>query len=202
MAEFLYGTGKFAVKTAYKGARMAAGAVLDESTVETIDKRVKQVVTVKRQLDDALVEETCDDQVKKVIAFGEHLIQKFQLQEKIYRAREAGKPLPMLLALMCRLHHHTKKLIVQEECCEPANLTLEEFSDAKTIALWAINVYKAIWNPDQIHTKMNLDPDVEILKFFNKDDDSVNDRHYVPKHILFVHSETESIVLAIRGTNE
>ena len=202
MADFLFEAGKLVAKTTYKGAGLVAGTVLDEGTIETIDKKVKKVITVGRQLNDALVGETCDDQVKAAIAFCEKLIQKTRLEDKILKAREVGKPLTLILALMCRLSHHTKKIRVQEECCEPANLTMEEFSDAKTIALWAINVYKATWNPDKIHAKMKFHPDVEILMTFFKDDDSVNDRHYAPKFMIFVHTETKSIVLAIRGTNE
>ena len=63
-------------------------------------------------------------------------------------------------------------------------------------------MYNAITKPFEHQRKMKLGPQDEILMQFCQDDDSVNDRVYTPKFVIFTHAQTRSIVLAIRGTNE
>ena len=92
--------------------------------------------------------------------------------------------------------------MIQQECCVVAKFTTDEFEETKRIAQWAIDVYCATWNPSQIRSSMNLEDQDEILMQFCQDDDSVNDRDYVPKFIIFTDTRSKSIVLAIRGTCE
>ena len=192
--------------TALKGTGKVASGILGEDVVETVADMVETVgnitTTVGGQIFDALVDETCDDQVKEVIAFVAKMFEKTKVKTKMLKARQVGKPLTLILALMCRLHHHKKNQRIQQECCEDAKLSFDAFTDAKSIAQWAIDIYRATWNPSQIKEKMKLGPDDDILMQFCKDDDSVNDRVYTPKFIIFTHPQTRSIVLAIRGTNE
>ena len=208
MASFVFGVAKTVAgsaldatgtiaTTAFKGTGKVASVILGEDTVETVGNIS---ATISGQIFDALVEETCDDQVKEMIAFVATMLEKTKLKEM--KARQVGKPMTLILALMCRLHQHIKNQRIQQECCEEAKLSLDEFEDTKSIAQWAIDIYRAIWNPSQIKSKMKLGPEDEILMQFCQDDDSVNDRVYTPKFVIFTHAQTRSIVLAIRGTNE
>ena len=183
--------------TAFKGTGKVASVILGEDTVETVGNIS---ATISGQIFDALVEETCDDQVKEMIAFIATMLEKTKLKE--LKARQVGKPMTLILALMSRLHQHIKNQRIQQECCEEAKLSLDEFEDAKSIAQWAIDIYRATWNPSQIKARLKLGPEDEILMQFCQDDDSVNDRVYTPKYVIFTHAQTRSIVLAIRGTNE
>mgnify|MGYP001232050747 FL=1 len=199
MASFVFGVAKTVAGAAVDATGTIASAVLGEDTVEIVGNIG---ATIGGQIFDALVEETCDDQVKEVIAFVAKMFEKTKLKTKMLKAKQVGKPLTLILALMCRLHHHKKNQRIQQECCEGAKLSLDEFEDAKSIAQWAIDIYRATWNPSQIKAKMKLGPEDEILMQFCQDDDSVNDRVYTPKFVIFTHAQTRSIVLAIRGTNE
>ena len=208
MASFVFGVAKTVAgaaldatgtiaTTAIKGTGKVANVILGEDTVETVGNIG---ATISGQIFDALVEETCDDQVKEMIAFVATMLEKTKLKEM--KARQVGKPMTLILALMCRLHQHIKNQRIQQECCEEAKLSLDEFEDAKSIAQWAIDIYRATWNPSQIKARLKLGPEDEILMQFCQDDDSVNDRVYTPKFVIFTHAQTRSIVLAIRGTNE
>ena len=208
MASFVFGVAKTVTgaalnatgtiaTTAIKGTGKVASVILGEDTVETVGNIS---ATISGQIFDALVEETCDDQVKEMIAFVATMLEKTKLKE--LKARQVGKPMTLILALMSRLHQHIKNQRIQQECCEEAKLSLDAFEDAKSIAQWAIDIYRATWNPSQIKAKMKLGPEDEILMQFCQDDDSVNDRVYTPKFVIFTHAQTRSIVLAIRGTNE
>ena len=210
MASFVFGVAKTVTgaaldatgtiaTTAIKGTGKVASVILGEDTVETVGN-ISAIIS--GQIFDVLVEETCDDQVKEVIAFVAKMFEKTKLKTKMLKARQVGKPLTLILALMCRLHHHKKNQRIQQECCEGAKLSLDEFEDAKSIAQWAIDIYRATWNPSQIKARLKLGPEDEILMQFCQDDDSVNDRVYTPKFVIFTHAQTRSIVLAIRGTNE
>ena len=210
MASFVFGVAKTVTgaaldatgtiaTTAIKGTGKVASVILGEETVETVGN-ISAIIS--GQIFDVLVEETCDDQVKEVIAFVAKMFEKTKLKTKMLKARQVGKPLTLILALMCRLHHHKKNQRIQQECCEGAKLSLDEFEDAKSIAQWAIDIYRATWNPSQIKARLKLGPEDEILMQFCQDDDSVNDRVYTPKFVIFTHAQTRSIVLAIRGTNE
>ena len=208
MASFVFGVAKTVAgaaldttgtiaTTAIKGTGKVASVILGEDTVETVGNIS---ATISGQIFDALVEDTCDDQVKEMIAFVATMLEKTKLKE--LKARQVGKPMTLILALMCRLHQHIKNQRIQQECCEGAKLSLDEFEDAKSIAQWAIDIYRATWNPSQIKARLKLGPEDEILMQFCQDDDSVNDRVYTPKYVIFTHAQTRSIVLAIRGTNE
>ena len=197
MASFVFGVAKTVAGAAVDVTGTIASAVLGEDTVETVGNIG---ATISGQIFDALVEETCDDQVKEMIAFVATMLEKTKLKE--LKARQVGKPMTLILALMSRLHQHIMNQRIQQECCEDAKLSLDEFEDAKSIAQWAIDIYRATWNPSQIKAKMKLGPEDEILMQFCQDDDSVNDRVYTPKFVIFTHAQTRSIVLAIRGTNE
>ena len=208
MASFVFGVAKTVAgsaldatgtiaTTAFKGTGKVASVILGEDTVETVGNIS---ATISGQIFDALVEDTCDDQVKEMIAFVATMLEKTKLKE--LKARQVGKPMTLILALMSRLHQHIKNQRIQQECGEEAKLSLDEFEDTKSIAQWAIDIYRAIWNPSQIKAKMKLGPEDEILMQFCQDDDSVNDRVYTPKYVIFTHAQTRSIVLAIRGTNE
>ena len=208
MASFVFGVAKTVAgaaldatgtiaTTAFKGSGKVASVILGEDTVETVGNIS---ATISGQIFDALVEETCDDQVKEMIAFVATMLEKTKLKE--LKARQVGKPMTLILALMSRLHQHIKNQRIQQECCEEAKLSLDEFEDTKSIAQWAIDIYRATWNPSQIKARLKLGPEDEILMQFCQDDDSVNDRVYAPKFVIFTHAQTRSIVLAIRGTNE
>ena len=199
MASFVFGVAKTVAGAAVDVTGTIASAVLGEDTVEIVGNIG---ATIGGQIFDALVEETCDDQVKAVIAFVAKMFEKTKLKTKMLKARQVGKPLTLILALMSRLHQHIMNQRIQQECCEEAKLSLDEFEDTKSIAQWAIDVYRATWNPSQIKARLKLGPEDEILMQFCQDDDSVNDRVYTPKYVIFTHEQTRSIVLAIRGTNE
>ena len=158
--------------------------------------------TITGQIFDALVSSTCDDQVKEALEFLEKALDKTALEEKIRKALSNGKPFSLLLALTCRLHHYKKNQMIQQECSEVAKFTADEFKEVKRIAEWSFDMYLASWNPSQIRSSMNLEDQDEILMQFCQDDDSVNDRDYVPKFIIFTDTRSKSIVLAIRGTCE
>ena len=158
--------------------------------------------TITSQVFDALVSSTCDDQVKEALTFFKKVLGKTALKEKIWKAWSYGKPFSLLLALTCRLHHYKVDQRIQQECSEIAKFTAAEFEEVKRIAQWAIDAYLATWNPSQIRSSMNLEDQDEILMRFCQDDDSVNDRDYIAKFIIFTDWRSKSIVLAIRGTCE
>ena len=82
---------------------------------------------------------------------------------------------------------------------------MEEFEDAKRIAKYAINIYKASWGSSEkkFRRVLQIQNDDEILlNNFLKEDIQENDRIYVPRYMIFTEKSTQSIVFAIRGTNK
>ena len=82
-------------------------------------------------------------------------------------------------------------------------LSQSEFAEAQKFGQYALDVYGAVWawlgDEKAAANKMALKPDDQVLMtwFHDQDSGELN----CPKFMIFTDEESNSIVLAIRGTN-
>ena len=106
------------------------------------------------------------------------------------------KPRLALLALVKRTQEYVFEKNPPSQ--KLADLTEKEFSTAKKMCQFALNVYDASFlvNPREIHVKMGLNHTAMVLQTGFKEVEN----EYCPKYVIFMDDVSKSIVLAIRGT--
>ena len=117
------------------------------------------------------------------------------------------KPLAIIMMMIFKAHHLEHQSLTMEH--KPLKFETENFDELKRLSRFCIHVYSAVMTEDERKEDEDSRSVKEIMEMLDKDDILLvcdRDLHLegkkrCPRFMVFTDTRSQSIVVAIRGTN-
>ena len=197
-----------AVELAIDGTESVLKATLGDETSEAIAEWLKETSGDVWQalLDRFAPDESTQEAANWVLyLLAERLELKKMTSDFFFRRK---KPLTVLLMLIFKAHSLEHQSLTMNY--KPLKFKKEDSDELKRLSKFCINVYQAVMTDDErdeehkdrdAHEIMEMLDEDEILQLCDQDLHLQEGRKRSPRFMVFTDTRSESIVVAIRGTN-
>lgn len=163
-----------------------------EESLQTIKENISNTIGEwTEELKNKFLSEDTQDALDTIALLLEQ-VNKFDMQGKAYNGSFF-----LLLAIVKKVQNLTEFILWEESLPDKSDITEEQLSRGKRFGQFALGTYRASRETEneKIAEKMGVSPEEVLFTWFKSKDEGL-----CPKFIVIVDNDTNSIVLAIRGT--